>query len=259
MIVGVIGVGVVGGVLVRWFKEHTDHVVRCVDPIKNMTDSLEDCSAIFISIPVNPSNTGQKTDELEIAVKLAKQYTPNVFIRSTVLPGTSDALGCIAMPEFLTERTCYEDMCRMPVLVGQCDPKLLDYLFPLKEKVIVSNTEAELAKYTHNCFGALKVTYFNIIHELSKKFGCDFEKVKTGALLTGFIEKQHTKVPGPDGQFGYGGKCFPVNVESFTQFMYSKGLVEEAHMFGIVQDLNTKYRHESDIFDSTDSFNGVPI
>ena len=38
--------------------------------------------------------------------------------------------------------------------------------------------------------------------------GADWRKVHTGVLLSGYINDTHTYVPGPDGKFGYGGKCF---------------------------------------------------
>lgn len=243
MQIGIIGVGVVGGTLRRWFFEHTDHDVRCVDPHKGMDDSLDGCSAIFISVPVPTTPHGQDLGSLKEAIALAKKYTNFVFIRSTVLPGTNDDLGTISMPEFLTERRAYEDLCALPVLVGRCDDKLLNYIFPKKNVVMVSNVEAELAKFTHNCFGAWKVSYFNIIYQMCQKLGADFEAVKFAANLTGFIEPTHTQVPGPDGFFGYGGKCFPENMEAMKSYLRDKDLPTEAGLFGIIEILNKVYRY----------------
>src|SRR3990167_8693371 len=117
-IVGIVGVGVVGGTLAKWFKEHTDHDVRLDDPQKGHLDFLEDCEAIFISVPVPASPNGQDFKILEEAVSLAKKHTDKVFIRSTVLPGTNDRLGTISMPEFLTERQAYSDITKYPILCG---------------------------------------------------------------------------------------------------------------------------------------------
>ena len=38
-----------------------------------------------------------------------------------------------------------------------------------------------------------------------------------GVLLSGYINDTHTYVPGPDGKFGYGGKCFPKDVNAFAK------------------------------------------
>lgn len=243
MQVGIIGVGVVGGTLKRWFAEHTDHDVRCLDPYKNMADSLEGCSAIFISVPAPANSRGQDLSTIENAVRLAKQYTDYVFIRSTVLPGTNDKLKSISMPEFLTERRAYEDLCNLPVLVGKCDEKLVRYLFPEKQIIMVSNTEAELAKYTHNCFGAWKVSYFNIISKVCQQMGANFDAVKFAAGITGFIEPTHTQVPGPDGLFGYGGKCFPENMEAFKSFLSDRSLLTESTIFKLIEMMNANYRY----------------
>ena len=53
----------------------------------------------------------------------------------------------------------------------------------------------------------------------------------------------HTYISGPDGKFGYGGKCFPKDVNAFT--MITKGtslgtLLENLH------DLNVHFRGEEE-------------
>ena len=77
--------------------------------------------------------------------------------------------------------------------------------------------EAELTKYMHNVFGAYKVTYFNACREYCEQMGADWRKVHTGMLLSGYINDTHTYVPGPDGKYGYGGKCFPKDVNAFAK------------------------------------------
>lgn len=256
MKVGIIGLGVVGGVLKRWFENHTSHQIRVYDPGKGLCDPFDGVDAVFISIPVRPSSVGQDQASLEAAVVYAKVYTSNVFIRSTVLPGTNDRLGTIAMPEFLTERTAYEDMERMPVLVGGRNNtfgthwaifQILGEVFPGKQITSVTNAEAELAKYAHNCMGALKVTYWNMIHNLCVNLGADYERVREAAMLTGYIERTHTQVPGPDGRFGYGGKCFPENVESLAAFLNKAGFEDEHTLVRAMETLNMIYRGERKI------------
>lgn len=257
MRVGLIGVGVVGGTLRDWFKEHTpQHEVALYDPAKGHTESLEGCVAIFIAVPVPSSALGQNEAALCQAVELAKKYTEFVFIRSTVLPGTNDRFQTFSMPEFLTERTAYEDFCKMPLLLGvskainegqsnkkEVFEKLIEILFPGKEKIYFSNTEAELSKLAHNCFGAMKVSYFNIIKDLSDRFGAKYENVKKGALLTGFISPHHTQVPGPDGQRGYGGKCFPENMSAMRGlFRTLRWNFEQRQFFESIILLNTYNR-----------------
>ncbi len=251
LVVGIVGLGFVGGTLSRWFEEHTTHKIRKVDPALGHNDSLQGCDAVFVCIPVKAHGTGQDLTDLKSVVEETKKYTSNVFIRSTVLPGTNDKLGTISMPEFFTARTAYEDMCKLPILCGSRIPYvggftgLLCKLFPIKELRFVTNTEAELAKIAHNCAGALKVTYWNLIYQLAYKFGADFERVKQGAFITGFIEPTHTEVPGPDGKHGYGGACFPENMAALENWLWEHGSHQEFMFINKAIALNAQYRgHE---------------
>ena len=246
---GMIGLGTVGGTLDKWFQENTKHKLARLDPAKGYNDDLGDCDAIFISIPVHPSPQGQNIKALSQCVSLAKKHSLNVFIRSTVLPGTNDLLGTIAMPEFLTARRAYEDMCRLPVVMGEIDHYLMNQIFPEKEKLFFTNRECELAKFTHNCFGAFKVTYFNMIHKLCEKENADFFNVKHAANITGFLGSEHLQVPGPDGHMGFGGSCFPPNMEAmmgYLQRIYDEEKLfnKEKAIFKNIIDLNAEYRGE---------------
>jgi UDP-glucose 6-dehydrogenase len=244
MQIGIIGVGMVGGALERWFRKNTIHDLRLNDPAKNLNDDFTGCEAIFICIPVPASATGQHQTELEATVAFAKRFTSNVFIKSTVLPGTNDRLGTISCPEFLTARYADTDMENLPILVGpKKDDALVtefvEAIFKGKRVLCAKNIECEMAKYAHNVFGAMKVTYWNIIYELCKLHGADYSAVLGASMLTRFIEPQHTHVPGPDGKRGYGGACFPENVASFKRFAQM-----EVPFFENIEKLNDIFRNE---------------
>lgn len=250
MKIGVIGVGCIGGTLVKWFENHTTHEIVKYDPPKNMNDSLENCDAIFISVPVPYSQHGQDDKVLKESVKLAQKYTDNVFIRSTVLPGTNDSLKTISMPEFLTERIAYDDFCKHPVLSGLCDESLLTRIFPGKKIIMMKNKEAELAKYAHNCHGAMKVTFFNLINNLCKILELNYDEVLKAVMITGHVDKQYTKIA-QDGLGGYGGTCFPVNVKSMIGWLNHQK--SEQLFFRVIDQLNDKYRFKknNDLMDTT--------
>ena len=142
------------------------------------------------------------------------------------------------MPEFLTERTHIEDF-KKQTMVFTGSHELLTKIFVGKKFTVMTPLEAELTKYMHNVFGAYKVTYFNACREYCKQMGADWRTVHTGMLLSGYINDTHTYVPGPDGKFGYGGKCFPKDVNAFA--MMTKGtplgtLLEHLH------ELNVHFR-----------------
>lgn len=119
--------------------------------------------------------------------------------------------------------------------------ELLKKLFPGKKHIDMSSEEAEMVKYAHNVFGALKVTYFNCIYDLCQRRALDYEKVREGVLGSTYINAPHTQVPGPDGRYGIGGKCFPKDVRAFEKkFRYTPlgKLIEP------IMKLNEEFRGE---------------
>lgn len=233
MKLGIAGAGFVGGTLWRWLQMHTNHDIKVKDlPGKGMNDDFTGLDALFICVPVPTNKNGtQDLSNIEQVLSANKGDYP-VFIRSTVLPGTCDYLSkefskqVFAMPEFLTERRAYDDFRHLPLMVGCVGFPIggIAEIFPGKTIYECTNVEAETAKYVHNVFGAMKVGYFNIIHRLCNEIGADYSTVINLACLTGFIETTHTQVPGPDGRYGFGGKCFPSNLSSFIRFLADQKL-----------------------------------
>lgn len=222
MTVGIIGCGFVGSALKTWLEENNPEVKIVVsDPPKGMNDDLSGADVYFVQIHVPTEDDG--TQDLTLLRELIAGLPDRpVFIRTTILPGTSERLAretgrrVYFMPEFLTQRTHVEDFRRQPmVFTGEVD--LLSRIFKGKRFVRMSSLEAEIAKYAHNVFGAYKVTYFNAVYDYCRAMGADWTNVHAGVLLSGYINDTHTHVPGPDGKFGYGGKCFPKDVNAFAE------------------------------------------
>lgn len=222
--VGIVGCGVIGGALKNWIEQNNKNCSLFVlDPPKNLNDDLSSCDIIFVSLHVKTEE--DDSQNLTVLKEVIKKL-PNVpiFVRTTLLPGTCDKLSeelnkkIYFMPEFLTERTAYQDFCNQPMIfTGEID--LLKKIFIGKKYIEMTSKEAEIAKYAHNVFAALKVTYFNGIYELAQKEKCNYNKIQEGVLLSGYINKVHTNVPGPDGSLGYGGKCLPKDVNAFLNFV----------------------------------------
>ena len=142
------------------------------------------------------------------------------------------------MPEFLSERTHIEDFKKQTmVFTGAVD--LLIKVFPGKKFTVMSPLEAEVTKYAHNVFGAYKVIYFNAVREYCQNMGVDWAKVHTGVLLSGYINDTHTYVPGPDGKLGYGGKCFPKDVNAFAKLTKGQSL---GTLLAPLHELNVHFR-----------------
>ena len=247
MKIGFIGCGVVGGALVDWFKKNIPEktYVR-YDPGLNLLGKIGGCGVVFVSVPVPTLEDGsQDLSIITESLKLLGNYC-QVFIRSTVMPGTCDKLqsqfphlGVYSMPEFLTERSAQEDMDELPIIIGAGQElQWARNLFRHKKSILLlgSNKSAELVKYTHNCFLAMKVTYFNSIKEICAREGIKYESIRRGLKVTTFVGEDHTLVPGPDGNYGYGGKCFPKDVKAF------KAIGEVSEIMSLVDRQNDVFR-----------------
>lgn len=227
--IGIIGYGVIGMTFGRWLEEFTKCQKAISDPPKGINDDLTGCHIYFIGIHIPTEEDGTQDLTLLKSVIAGLPGKAPIFIRTTLLPGTTDALTAEFnrpvhfMPEFLTERTAYEDFCHQDIVITG-ERELLDEIFKTKKRIYMSNIEAEICKYAHNVFGALAVTYFNGIYELCSKSGANYNRVRDGFLLSGYLSPTHTHVPGPDGKFGYGGKCFPKDVNAFAIFNQSNHL-----------------------------------
>ena len=244
--IAVVGCGVIGGALIKWVEEHTQHNILKIDPPKGLNDDISKADIVFVSIHIPTEADG--TQNLATLGEIIESC-PNVpiFVRTTLLPGTCDKLSkkynkdVNFMPEFLTERCAVDDFYRQPMIFSNHEDMLKE-IFVGKKYVVMNSLEAEVTKYAHNVFGALKVTYFNGIKELCDKLKIDYSHVREGALLSGYINEPHTMVPGPDGKFGYGGKCFPKDVNAFIGCLKDTNLY---NLMKVIPEINQKYRDKN--------------
>lgn len=240
--IGVAGFGAVGSALVRWLRTRTPHIVEVHDPAKGLVSSFDGCRVVFICVSADTiDDRSVDLNNIKDVIFRFREKCDTFILRSTVLPGTSDHLSdqykcrVLFMPEFLTERRADADIethrisCGVPVTFSGYKEKDLralvtDTMFR-KEIYFCLNQEAELAKYTSNCFGALKVHYFNVIKRVCDKQGLNYDRVLATATIPGFIERTHTQVPGPDGKPGFGGACLPKDLKAFIGFLNKQGIL----------------------------------
>ena len=118
------------------------------------------------------------------------------------------------MPEFLRERTALEDFVRNhEVLAVGCHTDRAWHRvceahgWLPKNKVRMNPTEAEILKYYSNTFNSLRVTFANVMYEISEKLDSDYDKILNTFLLRGTASPDYLKC-GPDIR-GYGGMCLP--------------------------------------------------
>ena len=143
-----------------------------------------------------------------------------ILIKSTILPNQIDkySKNVIYSPEFLREKYAKEDFKNQKVFIWGGDEKevkwWIDRFSKLnKENVITNRKTASMVKYIHNCWLAIKVTFF---HDLNKKLSKDINYNEMIGILSLFenIGPSHMKVE----KLGYDGSCFPKDVEAFKNF-----------------------------------------
>ena len=95
-----------------------------------------------------------------------------------------------------------------------------------KNRHIIETTSitAELIKYMNNTFFATKVSIINEFKFLADAIGADWEDALYGFASDSRIGDSHLHVPGPDGKLGYGGTCFPKDVNALLVFADNKNV-----------------------------------
>ena len=238
MNIGIIGQGFVGNAVYNKFKNYYN--VLTFDLDKTLCNSSfekinKDCKYIFVCLPT-PMNidgscyTGIVEDLLIKLDKHSKEISQSkiVVVKSTIPPGTTkkwndkfDNLSVVFNPEFLTEANAvkdYENQNRI-ILGGPKNETLqlnsiFSKVFPTAKIINTNSTDAEMVKYTTNSFLAMKVSFANEIYQICKKVNANYDKVIESTIQDDRLGTSHWKVPGPDGDFGYGGHCFPKDINA---------------------------------------------
>ena len=235
--VGIIGGGLVGSATAWGLRPAHDVKVYDTDPKASTHSFAEtiDSDFLFICVPTPPNKDWTcDISIVENILKYLSEQTPRdqeIIIKSTVLPGTCRkmtekyGLKTSSNPEFLTERRAKWDFINAAqILIGSDNPNSANKIKNLYEKrfnsmkyTITDTVTSELIKYALNCFFATKVSFMNELKMLSDKVGADWEKLIEGFTSDSRIGDSHIDVPGPDGQLGFGGKCFPKDLNALIE------------------------------------------
>ena len=150
------------------------------------------------------------------------------IIKSTVTPGSVEKwnktygnLQIVFNPEFLTEANAVNDYNNQNrIILGGPRPSttrlkpLFAKVFPKAHIIKTDSTHAEMVKYLTNSFLATKVSSANEMYQICEGLKIDYDKVVEYSQYDDRLGNSHWAVPGPDGDFGYGGHCFPKDVRA---------------------------------------------
>ena len=110
--------------------------------------------------------------------------------------------------------------------------------------VKTSASHAEMVKYFINCFLSTKVSFANEMYQYCDAIGVDYDKVVEYALYDKRLGTSHFSVPGPDGDFGFGGHCFPKDLAAMIHQFQNVDVIP--HVLKAVQEKNSEIRNNKD-------------
>jgi len=252
MKIGIIGQGFVGSAIREGLVGFYDIVTYDIDPTKcnsTHTGVCQEADIIFVCVPTPMRKTGEcDTSILEKAIAEicdacatlgdAVDENPIIVIKSTIPPGTTERIAgqhpefsiCFS-PEFLTEANSFDDFKNQTrIIVGGPRPatgkvkQAFRRAFPTIPIIKTGTKTAEMVKYFINCFLATKVTFANEMYDICVESDIDMDKVTEYALHDQRIGSSHLTVPGPDGDRGFGGHCFPKDLSAMIFFGTSMGV-----------------------------------
>lgn len=229
--VGIIGNGFVGESIAFAFSPTTELKIYDKNELRSLNTFEETVNQDFVFVCVPTPMLKDGSQDLGFINKFFESVpvgNKSIFIiKSTILPGTTNQLiekfdlNIIFSPEFLTERTAKLDMLTQSriilggnlILTKKAEELFCDR-FMNRHIIHMDSTSAEFVKYMNNTFFATKVSLMNEYYRLANKIGVDWEKALYGFASDGRIGDSHLHVPGPDGKLGFGGTCFPKDINA---------------------------------------------
>ena len=263
MNIGIIGQGFVGNAVHKKFKSFFKTFT--FDIIKNLSNStfenlVSKSDVIFVCLPTPMHSNGSCdiTIVRNTLKKLNNNFKGIIINKSTVPPGITEEfnnefknLQIIFNPEFLTERNSIEDFNNQDrIILGGPRPSTTEVkhiyskVFPNAYVIKTGSRHAEMIKYFTNCFLASKVSFANEMHDLCNALDLDYDKVVEYASLDKRLGSSHWSVPGPDGDLGFGGHCFPKDLSAIINLSEKLGTVN--NILKAVEKTNDKFRNNRD-------------
>ena len=237
--IGIIGQGFVGSAVREGMKDHFKLYTFDKDPSKestaeNIFSVVENTELTFLCVPTPMKKTGEcdlrileaALQEISECTKALSKKEYIVVIKSTIPPGTTERLNnvyanldIVFNPEFLTEANAVNDYKNQNrIVIGGERPsstkvkQVFAKAFPKVPIIKTSSTIAEMIKYVTNTFLATKVSFANEMYQICQGLNIDYDKVIEYARYDDRLGNSHWSVPGPDGDFGFGGHCFPKDI-----------------------------------------------
>ena len=246
-----------------------DNLIKVFDKNPNISkNTLEETllqDFVFISVPTPMRDAMGADCNLSIIESCFDEIdsigSKAIFIiKSTIPIGTTKSLqskhsnlNIVHSPEFLTAKFAKEDFLNADRhIVGYTKKKsagnkviqLFNKAFPNIQTILMKSDESESVKYIANCFFATKVSFFNEIYTLIESLGLDWHSIINGVMSDRRIGQSHFQVPGHDGDKGFGGTCFPKDINALIKTFEKNGL--DPKLLKSAWDVNLDVRSDLD-------------
>ena len=264
--IGIIGYGFVGQAIDYAFTSAAVEKFY-VDP--KLGTTMEDLIKFepqytFVCVPTPMKDDGTVEDGLvrDAVEDLINHTNSVVIIKSTITPDSVSSMEqdrVVYNPEFLTEKNAKADLVMADYHIIGGDFWLCERVADIYRQYsmcmtndfyFMSATDASFVKYASNSFLAMKVTFFNQLHDSVTKFGSNWSLVSSALARDKRIGRSHTVVPGYDNKRGYGGACFPKDTLAFIKFDNDLTLLEKCVI------INNNYRKQYEL-DDREKINNV--
>lgn len=242
MHIGLVGYGVVGRALERFFgrSESTrlsiyDKYVSGYDGLSSML-AVDSADVAFVAVPT-PYDPAAQSCDISNVIDVVDKLSVPLCIKSTVPPGTTDALiartekSLAFSPEYVGESANHQwpevDSCGFVIIGGDKNACRLarkayeTVAAPEMRYIETSAAAAELGKYMENTFLASKVAFVNMYYDFATSMGVNYDELREIFLLDARSGESHTKV---SPERGFGGKCFPKDMRSIVAWARDRGL-----------------------------------
>ena len=181
------------------------------------------------TVPVGTNYEVKRIIEVELAARSDVMLSQTKHDASLVRQAQSDSgshlFAVASCPEFLREGTGIHDTLNPDrTIIGSDSQKAIDILLELHkplpgERVVTNIPSAELIKYASNSLLATKLSFANMISLFAEKVGADAPSVLRAVGLDNRIGPKNLDV-----SIGYGGACFPKDVQALTATGRSEGV-----------------------------------
>ena len=241
MKIGIVGQGFVGTAVNEGLKQHfhiETYDIAKTSTCKSLADLSEKSDVVFVCLPTPMKKDGSCHIDIVESTLLGLDVInecKTVVVKSTIPPGTTEKwnslftnIQVVFNPEFLTEANSIEDFKNQNrIIIGGPRPattkvkRVFAKAFPKVPIIKTGSTIAEMVKYFLNCFLATKVSFANEMYQICEGLDIDYDKVTEYAIYDERLGKSHLNVPGPDGDYGYGGHCFPKDVKALINVAHN--------------------------------------